>query len=207
MLTSLATIWLLHVAALATPGANTLLVTHLSASGGGRSAVFAALGVTLGAVVWSSAAILGVSVLFGAFPAVRLVLQIAGALYLIYLASRLWRAHASPAAVHASAPSAAAACRLGLLTNLSNPKSALFFGSVFSAALPAQPGNTLLFLAAALIVFNALWWHLLLAYLFSRPAVRAGYARQRALFSRSAGAIVGALGAAILISTLREARA
>src|SRR5436190_3725223 len=124
MLSTFVTIWLLHVAALLTPGANVLLVSHLAASGSRRSAYYAALGVAIGAAIWSSAAVLGVSAVFAAFPAARLSLQVAGAVYLLYVASRLWRSRA-PAASPSSSLQATRAVRAGLLTNLSNPKSAL----------------------------------------------------------------------------------
>jgi len=205
MLSTFITIWLLHVAALLTPGANVLLVSHLAASGNRRSASYAALGVTVGAVIWSSAAVLGVSALFAAFPAARLLLQVAGAVYLLYVASRLWRSRA-PAASTSGPLAVGRAFRAGLLTNLSNPKSALFFGSVFSAALPAGPSVTVLAAAVALVVLNALCWHLLLAFLFSRKVVQAGYAAQRGLFARLAGAVVGALGVSLLVASVREAR-
>src|SRR5450830_1597718 len=94
MLTTLITIWILHVAALATPGANVLLVSQLAASDRAQSAVFAALGVTLGALVWASSAVLGVHAIFQAFPGLRLALQIAGGVYLLVVASRLWRSGA-----------------------------------------------------------------------------------------------------------------
>ena len=205
MLSTFVAIWLLHVAALLTPGANVLLVSHLAASGNRRSASYAALGVTLGAAIWSSAAALGVGAVFAAFPAARLVLQVAGAIYLLYVALRLWR---SPAATTSTSSSLAVgrAFRAGLLTNLSNPKSALFFGSVFSAALPAHAQGTLLAAAVALVTLNALSWHLLLAFLFSRKTVQAGYAAQRGVFARLAGAVVGALGLSLLVASIREAR-
>ena len=205
MLSTFVTIWLLHAAALLTPGANVLLVSHLAASGNRRSASYAALGVAIGAAIWSSAAVLGVSALFATFPAARLFLQVAGAVYLLYVASRLWRSHA-PAASGSSPLAATRAVRAGLLTNLSNPKSALFFGSVFSAALPVQPSAGVLAAMVALVVVNALCWHLLLAFLFSRKAVQAGYAAQRGLLARLAGAVVGALGVSLLVASLREAR-
>ena len=89
MLTTLIGIWFLHVAALLSPGANVLLVSQLAASDRARSAAFAALGVTVGACMWASCAVLGVNALFQAFPGLRLALQIAGGLYLLYVASRL----------------------------------------------------------------------------------------------------------------------
>jgi threonine efflux protein len=138
MLSILLTIWFLHVAAMMSPGANVLLVSQLAASDRARSAVFAALGVTVGAAIWSLCAVLGVNAVFQVFPGLRLALQVAGGLYLLYVASRLWR---SGGAALGSGPavSSAAAFRLGFLTNITNPKSALFFGSVFAASFPAAP--------------------------------------------------------------------
>lgn len=205
MLTTFATIWVLHVAALLTPGANVLLVSYLAATGNRSSAAYAALGVTIGAFIWSSAAVLGINALFAAFPAARMLLQVTGALYLLFVASRLWRASA-PTAQKPEPLSAARALRAGLLTNLSNPKSALFFGSVFSAALPANPSAAVLVAAVALVVVNALSWHLLLALVFSHKAMQAGYAAQRGAFARLAGAVVGGLGLSLLVASVREAR-
>lgn len=205
MLSTFITIWLLHVAALLTPGANVLLVSHLAAAGDRRSASYAALGVTAGAAIWSSAAVLGVSALFAAFPTARLSLQVAGAAYLLYVAFRLWRSQA-PAASTLHSMAVGRAFRAGLLTNLSNPKSALFFGSVFSTALPEHPSAIILMAAVALVVLNALCWHLLLAFLFSRRAVQEGYAAHRGVFARLAGAVVGVLGLSLLVASLREAR-
>ena len=205
MLSTFVAIWLLHVAALLTPGANVLLVSQLAASGHGRSASYAALGVAVGAAVWSTAAVLGVSALFAAFPAARLFLQVAGATYLLVVASRLWRSRRSTAGATRSL-SAIRALRLGLLTNLANPKSALFFGSVFSAALPARPSGAVLGSVVAVVVFNSLCWHLLLAFVFSRHVVQAGYAAQRDLLARAAGALVGAVALSLLVTSLREAR-
>jgi threonine efflux protein len=205
MLSTFVTIWLLHVAALITPGANVLLVSQLAASGHRRSASYAALGVAMGAAIWSAAAVLGVNALFLAFPAARLLLQVAGATYLLYVASRLWTSRGSTPGGPRSL-SALGALRLGLLTNLSNPKSALFFGSVFSAALPAHPSGAVLGSVVVLVVSNSLCWHLLLAFVFSRQVVQAGYAVQRDLFSRAAGAVIGALALTLLVTSLRDAR-
>ena len=205
MLSVLITIWLLDVASLIIPGANVLLVSHLSASGSQRNAIAAAIGVATGAALWSSAAVLGVDALFVAFPTMRLFLQIAGAAYLLFLASRLWRERLLPAGQPA-VTSAVRAFRLGLFTNLSNPKSALFFGSVFSAALPAHPSVPVLWSAVALVVGNSLGWHLLLAYLFSRNVVQAGYELQRDTCARVGAAIMGGLGLGLLVASLREAR-
>lgn len=206
MLATLIGIWFLHVAALLSPGANVLLVSQLAASDRARSAAFAALGVTVGACVWASCAVLGVNALFQAFPGLRLALQIAGGLYLLYVASRLWRSSSTFMNGRATSVSPLTAFRLGLLTNITNPKSALFFGSVFAASFPPEPSSLLQASAVTLVVVNALCWHLLLAYLFSRERVRAAYSRTRNAANRIASVLVGALGLALLVASLREAR-
>ena len=207
MLTTLLTIWILHVAAMATPGANVLLVSQLAASDRAESAMFAALGVTLGGFIWASSAVLGVHAIFQAFPGLRLALQIAGGIYLLVVATRLWRSGGAALPESSASVSRAAAFRLGFLTNITNPKSALFFGSVFAASFPAAPSPALQMAAVAMIVLNALCWHTLLAYLFSRARVRSGYTRVRGLANRMAAVVVGVLGLGLLVATLRDARA
>lgn len=204
MIAALLSIWLLHVAALVTPGANVLLVSQLAAGDRMRSAVFASLGVTLVTAMWSIAAVLGVNTFFTLFPSFRIALQVAGAIYLLFVATRLWRAGASPHEQRANSMSSFAAFRLGFLTNVTNPKSALFFGSIFSAALPAEASTLLLVSAVAMVIFNALCWHLLLAFLFSRRLVRSGYASKQLLLNRVAGAAVGALGLNLLLGSVRQ---
>jgi threonine efflux protein len=206
MLTTLLTVALLHWAALVTPGANVLLVSQFAASGHRKSACYASLGITIVAAMWAMFAILGVNALFTALPKLRLSLQIAGGIYLCYVAVRLWRSGTSTNG-QPSAPLAPwAAFRLGFVTNILNPKTALFFGSVFATVLPQAPSASLLAAATTLVFFNALLWHSFLAMAFSHPQVQAAYTRQRGLLNRVAGALVGAIGLRLLVATANEAR-
>ena len=205
MLSTLATIWVLHVAAMMSPGPNVLLVSQLAANDRARSAVFAAFGVTCGAALWATCAVLGVNVVFVAFPGLRLALQVTGGAYLLYVTSRLWRSGGAALDGRASAMSSRAAFRLGLLTNITNPKVALFFGSIFATSFPATPSSILQATTVAMVMLNALGWHMLLAYLFSREGVRAAYSRARRIANRIASLTMGALGLNLLVASLREA--
>ena len=205
MLSTFVTIWILHVAAMMSPGPNVLLVSQLAASDRARSAVFAALGVACGATLWATCAVLGVNVVFAAFPGLRLALQVAGGAYLLYVAIRLWRSNGAASVGRASSVSSWAGFRLGFLTNITNPKVALFFGSVFATSFPAAPSPFLQASAVGMVVLNALCWHTLLAYLFSRERVRAAYARTRGVANRIASVTMGALGLGMLVASLREA--
>lgn len=183
-----------------------LLVSQLSVSQGRRSGLFAALGVTLGACMWATLAVLGVNAVFEAFPRVRLVLQIAGGCYLLYVACRLWRSVAPQSSGSGGSVSALSAFRLGLLTNVTNPKSALFFGSVFATSLPVSPAPSLQAAVVAIVTANALLWHVFLAHAFSRARVREAYSSHGRFINRTAGAILGALGLRVLAGTATSAR-
>src|ERR1035437_2767480 len=80
---------------------------------------------------------------FTSFPVLRIALQVVGGLYLLYLASRLWVSRGADSNTEAKTVPARGAFRLGLLTNFTNPKAALFFGSIFSACFPANPSASL----------------------------------------------------------------
>lgn len=181
-------------------------MSQVAASDRARSAVFAALGVTFGAALWATCAVLGVHVVFVAFPELRLALQVAGGVYLLYVAVRLWRSSGAALVGRASSSvSSWAAFHRGFLTNITNPKVALFFGSVFATSFPAAPSPILQASAVAMVVLNALCWHTLLAYLFSRERVRAAYSRTRGVANRIASVTMGALGLSLLVTSLREA--
>src|SRR5215468_915200 len=205
MLSTFATIWILHVSAMLSPGPNVLLVSQLAASDRARSAVLAALGVTCGAALWATCAVLGVNVVFVAFPGLRLALQVAGGVYLLYVAIRLWQSSGAALVGRGSSVSSWAAFRRGFLTNITNPKVALFFGSMFATSFPAAPSPILQASAVAMVVLNALCWHTLLAYLFSRERVRAAYSRTRRVANRIASVTMGTLGLNLLVASLREA--
>jgi threonine efflux protein len=207
MMSALIAIALLHWVVLVTPGANVLVVSNLAASGSRRAAFFAGAGVTVVAGIWSALAVLGVGAVFAAHPYVRWAVQLAGGLYLFYVGCRLWVSGSRAPAAHSESLSPAAAFRLGFLTNILNPKSALFFGSVFATALPAQPSVLLLLGALLLVVVNAFIWHTFLALAFSRPRIQRAYERRRKAIGRSAGAMVGAFGVRLLAGAAAELRA
>ncbi len=206
MASTFITIWFLQVAAMVTPGPNFFFVSHLAASGGRREGMYGAVGVAIGAGILASAAVLGVGALFRAVPPLRLFLQVVGAAYLLYLAFRLWRSTDGSAASADDAPPISSTLRAGIFTNLSNPKSALFFGSVFSTALPDNPTAPVMLAAVVMMALNSLWWHAVVAYAFSSVAIRTRYAGHRSLLSRAGGTVLGVFGAGLLWASLREAR-
>jgi threonine efflux protein len=208
MLTTFLTIAILHWVALVTPGVNFVLILQLAAGSPRSVSLSAAAGITTVTFLWALLAILGMGAAFSAHPALRQALQIAGGAYLCYVAWKLWRSPAAVATeVKAVTTSRAAAFRMGFITNVFNPKTALFFGSVFATALPPSPGPAVLAGAVLLCWFNAVVWHVFLALAFSHGRVQSAYQRGRTVFSRGAAGLVGAFGLRLLATTWQELRA
>jgi threonine/homoserine/homoserine lactone efflux protein len=116
----------------ATPGADMMLTLARTLQFGVRGGLASALGACAGCVVHTAAAAFGLAALMAASSAAFGVVKWAGAAYLLWLAAGMarsaWRGRdvdASPTA--APAPSTGGLFRQGLLTNVLNPKVALFF--------------------------------------------------------------------------------
>ncbi|WP_235857797.1 LysE family translocator [Marimonas lutisalis] len=108
-----------------TPGADVLFVSASGLSGGPRAGIAAAAGVTLGGIVHTMLAALGLAALIAASPVAFDVIRYCGAAYLLYLAVRTWRAPPGIGATQGSF-SLYSALKRGFLTNILNPKVALF---------------------------------------------------------------------------------
>lgn len=108
-----------------TPGADFVFVSASGISGGPRIGMAAGVGINLGIIVHIVLAAAGVSALLLAYPASYDVIRYAGAAYLAWLAVQAWRSDGALREGQAAA-SALAAIRRGFLTNVLNPKTALF---------------------------------------------------------------------------------
>ncbi len=207
MLSTFLTIALLHWVVLIAPGVNFVLIAQLAAGSSRKVSLAAVAGITTVTLLWASLAVLGMGAAFAAHPSVRQFMQVAGGLYLLHLAWKLWRAPvARDVPVQAVAVGPQAAYRMGFLTNVFNPKTALFFGSVFATALPPSPSVWVLIAGVLLVWGNAVIWHVFLALAFSHPQFQASYRRWRGLFNRGASGLLGAFGLKLLTSTLQELR-
>lgn len=113
------------------PGPDTAMVTKNAVVGGRRSGVYAALGVSIGLTIWTAAAALGIAALLRASAVGFDALKIAGAIYLAWVGIQMLRSHGAVAAGDATrAASGVRALRQGVLSDLGNPKIAVFFTSL-----------------------------------------------------------------------------
>ncbi len=156
----------------ATPGVDFLLTVSRTLQGGVRAGVAAALGIAAGCVVHALAAAFGLAALLALHPQAFAAVQWAGAAYLAWLGlGMLWRAWRAVPAASPAAPAPGRAAfwadfRAGVLTNVLNPKVALFFLAFLPPFVPADsPHKTasLLLLGLWFIVQSTLFLSVLVA--------------------------------------------
>lgn len=199
----LATVGAVYFVLAASPGPNFLLITHAAASQSRRTALFISLGVSTASVIWAALAAAGLGLVLQQMGAAYRVLQIAGGVYLLYLAWTLLRgprprpAAAAPAGVHVL--TARQAYRRGLVSNLGNPKSLAFFGSAFASLFSAGQSPALQMAAVAVVGLISIGWNVLVVLVFSTRRLRDAYQRARRVVDRVAGVLLAAFGARMIL--------
>ena len=154
MITQFGAFLAVSVVVIATPGPDTALTVKNALLGARRGGIFTAAGVATGQAVWALSAGVGIAALLDASRPAYLALRIVGASYLVYLGlsalvSAVRRGPSLPRTGH-SAPrriSGTAAYRQGLISDLANPKMAVFFISL----LPQFTGGDPSFAACLLL--------------------------------------------------------
>ena len=181
------------------PGPASVLTIKTAAADGWQRGVAIALGLALAIVLWASAALAGLAVIFEIAPWLQTGLRIVGGLFLVWIGITLWRHADQPMPTAATGPSRshASSLRLGIYTNLANPKALAYFAAVFVGLLPTEYGMRDAFIVLAIVFAVESLWYVALALVFSRPAPRRAYAAAKSWLDRIFGGLVGLLGARI----------
>jgi RhtB (resistance to homoserine/threonine) family protein len=114
------------------PGPDTAVVTKTALLSGRRPGLAAAIGVSIGLVIWTAAAALGIATLLRASDVAFNALKLAGAAYLVWIGVQLLRSRGrtdAPVGPASGPRHSRRALREGLLSDLGNPKIAVFFTS------------------------------------------------------------------------------
>jgi threonine/homoserine/homoserine lactone efflux protein len=191
-----------------TPGPDTLYILARSVAHGRRAGVASALGISVGSIFHTCAAALGLSAVLATSAWAFLFVKLAGAAYLIFLGVRALLEKRNELAMPAKFKrrSATAAFRQGIVTNILNPKVALFFLAFLPQFIEANaPSKTIAFVVLGLIfVTTGTIWCLMLAWFSGSFSVRLRESPTwTALLNRAVGSLFILLGIRLAVAARR----
>jgi threonine/homoserine/homoserine lactone efflux protein len=189
-----------------TPGQDTFYILGRSIAQGRRAGVLSVLGITSGSFIHTCAAAFGLSAILAASATAFLVVKIAGAAYLTYLGLRMLFHRRGDGVLTPAAfdrESGWAIYRAALLTNVLNPKVALFFLAFLPQFVSTSADSRILafmFLGGLFMTTGTLWC-LVLAWF---GATVSGRLRANpsagSLLERASGAMFVGLGIKLAVS-------
>ena len=192
----------LCAAGAASPGPSLAVVVNASVAGGRGAGFGAAWSHALGVGLYAALTVFGLSVIITNRPGLFLSLQIAGALYLLWMALGLWRGSSQVASDEESTVATRRAIRDGFAVAFLNPKLAVFMLALFSSYI--RPDAALLtnatLIGTVTIVDGA--WYSIVTLMITRPGWVDGLRRHGGLINRVFSALLGLLATTILLRAL-----
>ncbi|MER2498240.1 LysE family transporter [Vibrio neptunius] len=190
-----------------TPGPSFILVAQTAMAKSRIEAICIAIGLALGATTFAFIASIGLITLFQSVPKLYVAFKVLGGLYLCYLGLQMWRVGKNSVTYTdselSSKPAHIKAVALGLTTQLSNPKTAIVFSSVFAAMLPVNvPDYTTSILVVGVFVLN-FSWYFVVSILLSSPKAQTSYLRFKLIINKGSGLIMGSLGGKFVADGLK----
>ncbi len=187
------------------PGPSFVMVARTALAASRTDGVAAALGMGVGGVLFAIAALLGLQAILNAVPSLYATVKVLGGAYLLYLGYLIGRGAAEPlslAQTQTESNGKSAFRRsllLGLGTQISNPKTAVVYASIFVSLLPRElPASVMVGLPLLIFAIEA-GWYSLVALALSAPSPRAAYLRSKGKLDRIAGGVMAALGIKLIL--------
>jgi len=180
------------------PGPSFILIAKTAVSKSRKEGFGVAIGLGLGAVVFSLLAIFGLYAILKTVPFLYGALKIVGGMYLVYLAYKMWKYADTPLetklCLEQKPKSFAKAILFGFATQMSNPKTAIIIGSIFAALLPQEiPPFGTLFVCLIAFIIDVSWYSCVVGLLSTQKAQKI-YLRTKKYIDRVAGSVLGVLG-------------
>jgi threonine efflux protein len=203
---SLLMLFIVHLLALMTPGPDFFIVSKVAISSSRRAAMMTAFGVAVGVMAWAGLALMGLHLLLERIAWLGAFIKIAGGLYLIYLGATMIKASLANPTLKDSQEfqqtmSDRNAFLRGLLTNLSNPKAAVYFGSIFATFLTHTTSTMDKLTMFSMVSIESMIWFSLVGVLFSLPALRRSYYHAQKWIDRIAGITFASFGLRLILTS------
>jgi threonine/homoserine/homoserine lactone efflux protein len=187
------------------PGPSFLMVAREAVAQSRANGLAAAVGMGLGGTIFALAALAGLQAVLLAVPVLYSTLKVLGGLYLGYLGYRIYAGAKRPLSVTddrnvGAARSVRRSLWFGLTTQISNPKTAVVYASVFAAFLPSHLSWHLAVALVLLIFVLEASWYAVVATLLSTEAPRRAYMECKTIVDRVAGVVMIGLGLKLIVS-------
>lgn len=183
------------------PGVSFLLVARTAMSGSRRAALSVAAGMGFGAFIFAVIALAGLHTLLTLVPSLYTALKLAGGCYLLWLALKMFRRPLNRFNDSADTEeiSASKAFMTGVLTQISNPHTALVFASIFSAALSKNIQPVMYIILPTMAFVIDVLWYAVVACLLSTDGPRQAYIKYRKFIDKLSGGVMALLGIRLLL--------
>ncbi|WP_259781713.1 LysE family translocator [Aestuariispira ectoiniformans] len=186
------------------PGPSFVVIARVSLAQSRAEGIAAAAGLGVASMIFTCLALGGLHVVLEQVGWLYLVVKLVGGAYLVYLAYRIFTGAKEPLSMDMpvrdkkQSRGLAKAFLLGFGTQLSNPKTAIVFASVFATFLTARPEPWLyLALVPAIFMVEATWYSIVATALSSERPRRA-YGRAKGWIDRIASTVLGVMGASLI---------
>lgn len=205
MLMLFLTVALVHLVALMSPGPDFFFVSQTAASRSRREAMMGVVGISLGIVVWAGVALMGLNLILQKMAWLHEIIMVGGGLYLCWMGWQLLKSarskqDASESEVQVALPARGRTFVRGFLTNLSNPKAVIYFGSVFSLFVGDDVSAGARWGLFVLIIAETFVWFSIVACVFALPVMRRGYQRLSKWIDGLAGVLFTGFGIHLILS-------
>ena len=191
--------------AVITPGPNLLITVQTTVNHSRLSGMFIVFGTCTGTMIWAVVGFFGITYLFTVAPWIYISLKTVGGSYLIYLgikaAADLFRPNTGIDESQCRQQKLFTDWQKGLITNLLNPKTAMFVTSIFASALPKEPSLLIGMLSVTLMASISLLWYSVIVFLFSSKKISSHYGRTQNWIQGFAGAAFIAFGTKLIFET------
>lgn len=206
---SLATVYVACLVAFTSPGPNFIAISAHAVESR-ISGVGVATGISVGTATWALLAATGITAILNSYAGASIVVGVLGGLYLCWLGYKSFKSCFLKNALNFSSEISKDKLPLlssfwtGILVQMTNPKTALFWLALTSIAITPNIPTVVLFVLVAGCLVIALIWHIMLAIVFSSGPVREVYLRFRYTIAFIFGCLFTLFGLSVVYGALMD---
>jgi len=179
---------IIHLVGLLSPGPDFFYVSRISAMSSRREAIGGVIGITIGVLIWATAAVLGLAIIFATMPIIQGIVMMLGGSYLVYLGIKMAKVKTN--AVFDEKP---------------NAKVVIYFSSVMSLVLVNITETSQILTALTVITVETFLYFYIISVLFSRSVAKQFYSQYSRYIDNAAGLIFIFFGIYLIYSGVQHA--